>query len=268
MVVLLAKHDRLQPGAQPAVSCESLAKLALPDTTITMAKEYAAGEYKAPAPRFGPPPSARGAPGVRRAANGQADPVAVVTRAEAGGGQPLGAMLNSTGLYQRPDPGFLPRNRDREAEQRTRTSALMSVLPVSGWNGKMIAVGGGGGIGDIGGLRFARGYAFANASDAGPNLGIWASPEKVIDFSYRAVHLMTVRAKEIIKAYYGSAPKHSYWFGHSAGGYEGLTEAARYPKDYDGIGIGWPPNPAALFNATQLWPNWYDRPQPVHAHSA
>jgi feruloyl esterase len=132
------------------------------------------------------------------------------------------------------------------------------VLPVSGWNGKMIAVGGGGGIGDIGGLSgLTRGYAFANAGDAGPTLEVASNPDKTIDFSYRTVHVMTVHAKEIIKAYYGSDPKHSYWFGHSAGGYQGLQEAARYPKDYDGIGIGWPPNPAALFNATQLWPDWW-----------
>jgi hypothetical protein len=36
-------------NAQPAVSCASLGKLTLPNTTITTAQEYAAGEFKMPA---------------------------------------------------------------------------------------------------------------------------------------------------------------------------------------------------------------------------
>ena len=38
-------------GTAPVVSCESLAKLTLQETTVTLAQEYAAGEYQAPAPR-------------------------------------------------------------------------------------------------------------------------------------------------------------------------------------------------------------------------
>jgi feruloyl esterase len=43
-------------------------------------------------------------------------------------------------------------------------------------------------------------------------------PEKVVDFGYRAVHEMTVKAKAIIAAFYGEAPKFSYWQGCSSGG--------------------------------------------------
>jgi feruloyl esterase len=81
-------------------------------------------------------------------------------------------------------------------------------------------------------------------------------PEKVIDYGYRAVHLMTVQAKAITKAFYGAAPKHAYFFGASRGGYEAVTEANRFPEDYDGVVAAWPPNPFVLFNAEQLWANW------------
>ena len=67
-------------------------------------------------------------------------------------------------------------------------------------------------------------------------------PEKVVDYAYRSEHEMTVRAKAIIQAFYGAAPHYSYWNGCSTGGKQGLTEAQRYPKDYDGIIAGAPAN--------------------------
>jgi feruloyl esterase len=63
-------------------------------------------------------------------------------------------------------------------------------------------------------------------------------PEKVIDIGYRAVHEMTVQAKAVINGYYSSAPKYSYFNGCSLGGRQGITEAQRYPADYDGIVAG------------------------------
>jgi hypothetical protein len=50
-------------------------------------------------------------------------------------------------------------------------------------------------------------------------------------------HEMTIKAKAIIATYYGGAPKFSYWDGCSSGGRQGLVEAQRFPKDYDGIGF-------------------------------
>jgi feruloyl esterase len=70
--------------------------------------------------------------------------------------------------------------------------------------------------------------------------GSWAPghPEKQIDFGYRAVHEMTIRAKAIIQAFYSSGPVYSYWTGCSTGGRQGLLEAQRFPADYDGIIAG------------------------------
>jgi len=131
-------------------------------------------------------------------------------------------------------------------------------LPVSGWNGKFLAVGSGGWGGSIAysamadGLR--RGYA-TSATDDG-HTGDSASfvmghPEKFIDFAYRAEHEMTVEAKALIKSFYGRDPQHSYWNGCSGGGREGLLQAARYPDEFDGIIAGDPAN--VRRNAWALW---------------
>jgi len=49
-----------------------------------------------------------------------------------------------------------------------------------------------------------------------------------------------VAAKKIVTAYYGRAPRLSYWSGCSAGGRQGLMEAQRFPEDFHGIIAGAP----------------------------
>jgi feruloyl esterase len=116
----------------------------------------------------------------------------------------------------------------------------------------------------LSGLR--HGYAVAN-TDTGheePKGGMAAHggsfalghPEQLVDYAYRANHLMIEYAKALVQARYGKAPEHSYWVGCSLGGLEGLIEAKRYPDDLDGIVVGAPPNPITNFNALQLWPGW------------
>src|SRR5262249_41034368 len=56
----------------------------------------------------------------------------------------------------------------------------------------------------------------------------------------RAVHEMTLAAKQIIGAYYSAAPQRSYWSGCSAGGRQALKEAQKFPADFDGIIAGAP----------------------------
>jgi feruloyl esterase len=76
-------------------------------------------------------------------------------------------------------------------------------------------------------------------SDASWALG---HPEKIADYGYRAIHEMTEKAKLIIKAFYGDGPKRSYFASCSNGGRQALMEAQRYPDDYDGIIAGAPAN--------------------------
>jgi tannase/feruloyl esterase len=120
-------------------------------------------------------------------------------------------------------------------------------MPVSSWNGKYEAVGNGAFSGSIPypamTSALARGYA-TSGTDTG-HAGNTASfadghPEKVIDFGWRAVHEMTVAAKQIVAAYFDAAPKLSYWSGCSAGGRQAMKEAQRFPADFDGIIAGAP----------------------------
>jgi Tannase and feruloyl esterase len=61
-----------------------------------------------------------------------------------------------------------------------------------------------------------------------------------VDFAWRADHKTALAAKALIRAFYGSGPRYSYWDGCSQGGHEGLTEAQRFPHDFDGIVAGAP----------------------------
>ena len=129
-------------------------------------------------------------------------------------------------------------------------------LPANGWNGKFQAVGNGGWAGAISYPAMAdairAGYATAS-TDTGHvgGRGTFAldHPEKLIDFAWRSEHEMTVKAKEVIGNFYGTAPRLSYWNGCSTGGRQGLKEAQMFPDDFDGIIAGAPANRTAI----SLW---------------
>ena len=158
------------PAPRPPVvlaqdlQCERLAKLLLPNTTITVAQTVAAGAFKRP-----PAPNAPAPPAPSPFAN-----------------LPSFCRVAAT----------LTPSSDSDIK-------IEAWLPTSGWNGKFLGVGNGGWAGTITypGLADAlrRGYAAAstdtghtgNGGDASFALG---HPEKLIDFGYRAVHEMTVTA--------------------------------------------------------------------------
>ena len=124
-------------------------------------------------------------------------------------------------------------------------------MPLQGWNARLLGSGNGGFAGSIWYDQFAaylrRGFAVAG-SDAGHQAegtdASWAygHPEKVKDFGWRAVHLTTERAKQILQAYYGKRQEKAYFDACSDGGREALMEAQRFPEDYDGILAGAPAN--------------------------
>ena len=107
-------------------------------------------------------------------------------------------------------------------------------LPMSGWNGRFLAVGNGAWGGSIqynalgNGIR--RGYATASTdtghtgSDASFAIG---HPEKLIDFGSRAVHQMAAQGKATVDAFYNKAPDYSYFNGCSGGGRQSFMEAQR-----------------------------------------
>jgi feruloyl esterase len=133
-------------------------------------------------------------------------------------------------------------------------------MPAANWNGKFQAVGNGGWAGQIsyGAMTTALRQGYATASTDTGHEGANASfvpghPEKLTDFAYRAVHEMTVKAKTVIGAFYGQAPKRSYWNGCSTGGRQGLKEAQRFPSDYDGILAGAPANNWVALMTAIVW---------------
>lgn len=120
------------------------------------------------------------------------------------------------------------------------------------WNGRFLMLGNGGFAGAIqavieGGFapHLREGFAVA-ATDTGhdadrqPRASFGVDRQKIIDFAYRAVHVTTQAAKDLIADYYGSDPEVSYFRGGSTGGRQGLMAAQRFPADFDGILVAFP----------------------------
>jgi len=189
-----------------AASCESLRTLKLPDTTITSAQSVAAGAF-----------------------------------AQSGGPSP--AIFKELPAFCRVTAEVKPA-KDSDIK-------IEVWMPATGWNGKYQGVGNGGFAGSITyvGLAGAVKAGYASAStDTGHSGGAtsagWAlgHPDTIVDFGYRGIHEMTLKAKAIIQAFYGDQPKRSYFASCSNGGRQALMEAQRFPEDYDGIIAGAPAN--------------------------
>ncbi len=205
-------------AARPAAaaSCESLANLQLgTDVSITAATLVTAGVFT--------PPGARGG----RALDN------------------LPAFCDVQGLLK-PTP----------------TSAIRFEvwLPASSWNGRLQVVGNGGLAGTIGYAAMAAALrnGFATAStDTGHTTTeppTWLEDrERLIDYSYRGLHLTTVDAKAILSAFYDQPAKYAYYTGCSTGGKQGLMEAQRYPSDFDGILAGDAANSWTHQMASEVW---------------
>src|SRR5215470_14193770 len=138
--------------------------------------------------------------------------------------------------------------------------ASTSVSGEGAWNGKLLAVGNGAWAGNISYPAMATallaGYATVSTDTGhvGGNANFMVGhPEKLVDFEERAVHEMTVTAKAIAAAYYGNAPQRAYFNGCSTGGRQALTEAQRYPLDFDAIVAGAPANFAKRQTFGQIW---------------
>ncbi len=198
--------------------CESLAARSLPATTITKAEAVAAGAFALPNLNSGQQTPYRSLPAFCRVA----------------------ATIRPTS--------------DSEIK-------IEVWMPAEGWNGKFMGVGNGGWSGNIVYPALAaavgRGYAAASTNtghDGGDASFVPGHPEKLVDFAYRAVHEMTVKAKALTEAYYGKAPARAYWNGCSSGGKQGLKEGQKFPRDYDGIVAGAPANYWTHLMAGDLWP--------------
>ncbi|HTC45126.1 MAG TPA: tannase/feruloyl esterase family alpha/beta hydrolase [Steroidobacteraceae bacterium] len=221
--------------AQSAADCDHLAGLKLPDTMSLAAEVVAAGQFTPPAP-----PAPPAAPANDRAA-----------RAAAAGRAAQAALYGSLPAFCRVSGVIKPAVR------------FEVWLPMQDWNGRFQGTGNGGYNGAIVYTALVAGlqkhFATAN-TDMGhpatsPDPASWAlhHPELVVDQGYRAQHETAVKAKAIVAAFYNKQPSRSYFVGCSSGGWEALTEAHRYPHDYDGIIAGAPASEVVHLHAGQIW---------------
>jgi feruloyl esterase len=214
MAILLAAAS----GLRAASTCENLASLAVPHATITLAESLAAGQFMPPAP----------------------------------------AGPGGAAAFQK-----LPAFCRVAATLRPVEDSEIKIevwLPASGWNRKLEAVGNGAWAGSISYAALATavtaGYAAASTDTGhtGNNPAfIPGHPEKVEDFAERAVHEMTAAARAITATHYGNAPQRAYFNGCSTGGRQALTEAQRFPNDYDGIVAGAPAYYTTRLQGMQIW---------------
>jgi feruloyl esterase len=133
-------------------------------------------------------------------------------------------------------------------------------LPLGGWSGRLHMVGNGAYDADIYWPQMAdriRQNDVAVATDTGHEgreltFGV-GHPARIIDWAQRSVHESVVAAKLIAVAHFGKPPHYAYFSGCSTGGAEALSEAQRYPDDFDGIIAGDPGNYRTALNLAFLW---------------
>ena len=197
------------PTAAAGTSCLNLAALTIPNVTIKSATAIPAGPFAA----------------------GGAQPAADGTPQRGGMTVPAFCRVEATA---RPTS-------DSEIKFE------VWIPPADAWNGKFQGVGNGGYQGSISyaamAIALRRGYATASTDTGhtGDDMKFGQGhPEKLIDYGYRAVHVMTESSKLIIRNAAGRFAEKSYFVGCSAGGQQALSEAQRYPEDYDGIVAGDP----------------------------
>jgi hypothetical protein len=128
-------------------------------------------------------------------------------------------------------------------------------LPLA-WNGNALQYGGGGFNGSLitgldplrdnlpdAPLPLTRGYVTygtdsGHQSSAYPATEVAAfalNEEALANFAYASYKKVKDVAQLVVRAYYGQPVSHTYYFGGSEGGREGLTMAQRFPNDYDGV---------------------------------
>ena len=146
-------------------------------------------------------------------------------------------------------------------------------MPKDNWNGKLVGIGNGVWAGSISysalAEPLAKGYATVATDTGHVGSGMdakWAigHREKLVDFGHRAVHEMTVKAKELLKAYYDKKEDTSLWVSCSTGGRQGLMAAYRYPDDFDGISSMAPANPMVDLMIGSLWTGYVAMKDDAH----
>jgi feruloyl esterase len=208
LFILATQSPSAQGPANALAACDKLATTKLAGGTVTSAHFVAAGTLP-------PPPARGGGPAPSGAANPFADVPALCR---------VAATMTPS------------------ADSNIKIEVW---LPAASWNGKLRGTGNGGLGGGTApapnalaaGVR--RGYATvgSNTGHEGNSSYALDHPEQIKDFGYRSAHEMTVAAKALIRAFYGSGPKLSLMAEAGGGTIAALSAAQRYPADYDGLAV-------------------------------
>ncbi|NUZ04702.1 tannase/feruloyl esterase family alpha/beta hydrolase [Piscinibacter koreensis] len=136
------------------------------------------------------------------------------------------------------------------------------------WNGKFAGTASGGSAGSISygqvATHMRMNYASVGHDNGHVSVGFdqtWAydpatrtlKNEQIVDWAYRAQHVVTVVGKELTSAFYGTRAKYAYYNGCSQSGHHGMMEVQRYPDDYDGVVAGAHTSDWTTNMATQFW---------------
>lgn len=144
-------------------------------------------------------------------------------------------------------------------------------LPLKGWNGRLLGVGGGGFAASFGhvyqtaavGKAFVAvatdsGHASGQAAATDPSPWVTTSPGNlnlplIEDFASRTLGELSTIAKHATREYFGNGPSYSYFTGCSGGGRQGLELAQTFPEAFDGILAA---APAAYFETLLVAGYW------------
>jgi feruloyl esterase len=155
------------------------------------------------------------------------------------------------------------------------------------WNSRIHALGGAGWQGGpagsatsiastaAAGVAGVEGAALSSTDTghAGPGGAFAMNPDGTInnalctDFASRSIHEQAVKTKALATAFYGTAPKHSYWDGGSTGGRQGLNPAQNNPANFDGMIALYPAINWSRFITSELYPQIVYR-RDLYGHKA
>jgi len=217
MLISLTIHPTTEHAATP---CEGLAKLSLPNTTITLAQTVAAGAFPSPA-----------------------------------GGR--GGTFNDLPAFCRVQATLKPSSdSDIKMELWLPEAAKWNGKLRGTGNG---GLGGGATVNATplaGGVRLGYATAGNNTGHDGDSSYAMTHPEKIKDFGYRSAHEMTVASKALIKAFYDKPLQYSVMAESGGGTIAALSSAQRYPEDYDLIAVTSMSSYLSRHTFGQMW-IWY-----------
>jgi len=152
-----------------------------------------------------------------------------------------------------------------------REIVFTTMLPYR-WNQRLLMGGNGGFAGSIETAVFQQtrnGYVTVSTNTGHEASGItarWAldQPERQVNYGSVAVHRTVEVAKALARAFYGTDPRYSYFFGCSNGGRQALIEVQRYPDDFDGVIAGAPAAHLSLMPGVFLKNVREDFPTPAY----